>query len=282
MGGNIQSIPTVFINEDTFGGGGGGPVAWGDVTDKPTEFTPSSHTHALSAITDAGTAASKNVPVEGDASVTQVVMGDDSRLVNARTPTTHTHPQSDITNLTTDLAAKQATLVSGGNIKTINGVPVLGSGDLTVAIAYTLVASLANDLVTGANTNLNNVTGLLFTYAANSVYRIHIYGAVSAAATTTGNGFAFDLSSAVTSIWLQHFHQLANTGTLSGGSSVADAASIGVSSGVPVANAFIPVYGTGLLKTGANTGTAQLQYRSEVAAISTLRAGTTIVVEKIA
>ncbi len=28
------------------GGSGGGPVAWGDVTDKPTEFPPEDHTHA--------------------------------------------------------------------------------------------------------------------------------------------------------------------------------------------------------------------------------------------
>jgi hypothetical protein len=45
----------------------------------------------------------------------------------------HTHPQSDITNLVTDLAGKQATLVSGTNIKTINGSSVLGSGDLVVS-----------------------------------------------------------------------------------------------------------------------------------------------------
>lgn len=41
-------------------------------------------------------------------------------------------PQSRITNLVTDLAAKQATLTSGTNIKTINGVSVLGSGDITI------------------------------------------------------------------------------------------------------------------------------------------------------
>ena len=41
-------------------------------------------------------------------------------------------PQADVTNLTTDLAAKQATLVSGTNIKTINGTSVLGSGDITI------------------------------------------------------------------------------------------------------------------------------------------------------
>lgn len=41
--------------------------------------------------------------------------------------------QSKITNLTTDLAAKQATLVSGTNIKTVNGTSLLGSGDISIS-----------------------------------------------------------------------------------------------------------------------------------------------------
>ena len=148
-------------------------------------------------------------------------------------------------------------------------------------VSYTLVATLAVDLTTGANTTLNNVTGLVFSYEANSIYKIDLRGAVTAPVATTGNGFAFDLSSAVTSIWFQHFHQLANTGTLSGGSSIADAAAVGVSSGIPALNAIIPFVGFGLLRTGANAGTAQLQFRSETTAAAVLKAGTTIIVEKI-
>lgn len=45
-----------------------------------------------------GTAAAKNVPASGDASATEVVMGNDSRLSDSRTPTSHTHTLSDITN----------------------------------------------------------------------------------------------------------------------------------------------------------------------------------------
>lgn len=45
----------------------------------------------------------------------------------------HTHAQSDITNLSTDLAGKQATLVSGTNIKTVNGNSLLGSGNITIS-----------------------------------------------------------------------------------------------------------------------------------------------------
>lgn len=47
------------------------------------------HTHTLSQITDAGTAASRNVAASGDASSTEVVKGNDSRLNDSRTPTAH-------------------------------------------------------------------------------------------------------------------------------------------------------------------------------------------------
>ena len=64
----------------------GGTVAWADVTEKPSTFTPSAHTH-LSA---------------------------------------------DITDLQGKLDAKQDTLVSGTNIKTINGQDILGEGNITI------------------------------------------------------------------------------------------------------------------------------------------------------
>lgn len=47
--------------------------------------------------------------------------------------TAHTHAETDVTGLTTDLASKQATLVSGTNIKTVNGNSLLGAGDVTIA-----------------------------------------------------------------------------------------------------------------------------------------------------
>jgi hypothetical protein len=49
----------------------------------------SSHTHTLSAVTDAGTAASKNAPASGNASSTQVVLGSDTRLTDTRTAVAH-------------------------------------------------------------------------------------------------------------------------------------------------------------------------------------------------
>lgn len=66
------------------------------------------HTHTLSAISDAGTAASKNVPASGDASTTEVVLGTDTRLTDARTPTAHTHTLSQVTDAGTSASLNVA------------------------------------------------------------------------------------------------------------------------------------------------------------------------------
>jgi hypothetical protein len=121
----------------------------------------------------------------------------------------------------------------------------------------------------------------VWTFAANSIYLFRWIGNVQAAAATTGCGFQLDVSAAVTEISMTFYHQLANTGTLTGGHSIADDASVGVSSGVP-ATAAVTVSGQGILRTGGSTGTAQLRFRAEVAAIITAKAGMTLVVEKVA
>lgn len=147
---------------------------------------------------------------------------------------------------------------------------------------YTFVGTLASDATTGANTTPIDLTDLVFSYETNSVYRIWFMGRVSAAAASTGCGFQFNVSSAVTAVDVLFFHQLANTGTLSGGHSIADDASQGVSSGIPANGGNYTVSGAALLRTGANTGTAQLRFRSETTAAITCRAGLTLVVEKVA
>ena len=48
------------------------------------------------------------------------------------TPSAHTHLSADITDLQGKLDAKQDTLVSGTNIKTINGESILGNGDIVI------------------------------------------------------------------------------------------------------------------------------------------------------
>lgn len=140
---------------------------------------------------------------------------------------------------------------------------------------------LASDVSTGANVTPVNVTGLVFTFAANKNYVIELFGTISAPAATTGIGLQFDVSAAVTQVAMTFFHQLANTGTLTGGNSIADDASAGVSTGIAANGAIVPVYASGILRSGANIGTAQLRLRSEVAAVSTIKAGTIMRVREL-
>lgn len=111
------------------GGGGGGVSSWNDLTDKPSTFPPSTHTHAIADTTGlqaaldgkqaagsyaaaththdaasitSGTLALARIPT-GTTSST-VCVGNDSRLSDSRIPTTHTHAAADITSGTLALA----------------------------------------------------------------------------------------------------------------------------------------------------------------------------------
>jgi len=128
-------------------------------------------------------------------------------------------------------------------------------GHSHAGVGFHFVGTLASNQATGANVTPVTLTGLVFSYIANSSYRIWAMGRVQPTAATTGCGFQFDLSSVVTAINVQFFHQLASAGTLSGGHSIADDASVGVSSGMPATGGY-PVTVHGLLVTGDNAGTA--------------------------
>lgn len=57
--------------------------------------------------------------------------------INGKANVGHTHAISEITNLQSTLNGKQATLVSGTNIKTINGNSILGRGNISIASLLT-------------------------------------------------------------------------------------------------------------------------------------------------
>lgn len=135
--------------------------------------------------------------------------------------------------------------------------------------------------ITNATTTPTNLTGMSFAFEANSYYVIELFMLCTSAATTTGYGFAVDTSVAVTAVGIHFTHQLANTGTITGGSSLADNVATGVSTGVPAITVQNPVMGHGILITGANAGTAQFTFRPEVAASATCKAGSIIRVMKI-
>jgi hypothetical protein len=75
----------------------------------------------------------------------------DATLLN-RANHTGTQAQSTVTNLTTDLAAKQATLVSGTNIKTVNGNTLLGTGDIVISGSAGTLNDLTDVTITTPST----------------------------------------------------------------------------------------------------------------------------------
>lgn len=92
-----------------------------------------SHTHTLSEIADAGTAAAKAVPASGNASSTQVVLGSDTRLTDSRAPTSHAH--GSITN--------QGTIGSGDEI-----LVTIAGGAITTASSLAETQTYISDLST--------------------------------------------------------------------------------------------------------------------------------------
>lgn len=71
--------------------------------------------------------------------------------INGKANVGHTHAISEITNLQSTLNGKQATLVSGTNIKTINGNSILGSGNLSLAMRIAQ-RSINNDIINATST----------------------------------------------------------------------------------------------------------------------------------
>ena len=79
-----------------------------------------------------GTAAALDVPATGNASSSEVVKGNDSRLSDSRTPTAHTHTKSEITDFPTlgTAAVKNST-----NAVTSGSTALVESGAVHTAVA---------------------------------------------------------------------------------------------------------------------------------------------------
>lgn len=91
-------------------------------------------------------------------------------------------------------ASKQDVLVSGTNIKTVNGTTLLGSGDLVVSGAGASRVWLPGDVVNNnavANT-IADVTGLSFPVVAGTKYSFKFFIVYSSAATTTGSRWSIN------------------------------------------------------------------------------------------
>lgn len=150
---------------------------WANVTDKPT----------------LGTAASKDVAATGDASDTQVVLGNDSRLDDSRTPTshasTHTTGGSDVITVTSGMIA--------------NGAIINEDISDTAAIAQSKISGLTADLgakVTNPMTAVGDlIIGSTVTSGVAAPVRLGI-GASGRVLTSNGNTASWEVPAAGSSV----------------------------------------------------------------------------------
>lgn len=84
-----NDLPRASFAPKPSGGGSGGSVAWADVTGKPTEFTPSAHTHGWSEITGKPSTFAPSAHTHGWDEVTS--------KPTEFTPSAHSHTWSEIT-----------------------------------------------------------------------------------------------------------------------------------------------------------------------------------------
>ena len=120
-----------------------------------TLYAAISHSHTVSDISDfptLGSAASLEAATSGDASPTEVVIGDDSRLTDARTPVSHSHITSDITDFPTLGSASALDVPTSGDASLTE--VVLGSDsrltDARTPVSHTHTSSDVTDLGTAA------------------------------------------------------------------------------------------------------------------------------------
>lgn len=111
---------------------------YGDLDNIPSTFPPTAHTHPSTDITDFSTAAQT-------ATISQSITDG----VTDKAPS-----ENEVFDA---LASKQATLVSGTNIKTINGNSLLGAGDLSITLGVTTSVTS----ITSANILTQDVDGFV-------------------------------------------------------------------------------------------------------------------------
>jgi len=111
-----------------------------------------------------GTASALDVATSGDASSSQVVKGDDSRLTDARTPISHTHTLSEITDAGTAASKNSTSSVTAGSTDLVESGAVKTAIDNAVSGAYkhagtkTCAELISSLLIASNNGNVYNIT----------------------------------------------------------------------------------------------------------------------------
>ena len=138
---------------------------------------------ARTSLGNLGTAATKDVPTSGNASSTQVVMGNDSRLSDARTPTSHTHTKSQITDFPTLGTAAAKDVPSSGNASTTQVVMGNDSrlSDSRTPTSHTHTKSQITDFPSLGTASAKNSTSAVTQSSTDLVESGAVYTAINTA-----------------------------------------------------------------------------------------------------
>jgi hypothetical protein len=187
-------------------------------------------------------------------------------------------PESRVTNLVSDLAAKQATLVSGTNIKTVNGNALLGSGDVSIAANVSTFVRVTGSNAATTGQSLVDITGLSQALLANSVYEFEAVLSVSTTAVTTGTGYGVNFSAAGAAVEAQ----------ITGASTATATKTLRINALNTAATAFLTGSGQtggmlikGIVTTGVNPGNFTVSHRKETSGTSTVFINSYLKVTKI-
>jgi hypothetical protein len=161
----------------------------------------------------------------------------------------------------------------GAEVIQWTNLPASGGGTVLI---------LGSQVSTGANVTLVDITGMTFSATAAKIYEFVIQAAINNAAATTGYGIGINCVQTPQRVWMTGQSQLANTGTVSAWSAIANNAIVGVTSGVPTINTDVPTRGGGqILAHATNTGNCTFRLRSETTAVARMQAGSVFVVTQL-
>jgi hypothetical protein len=154
----------------------------------------------------------------------------------------------------------------------------LGAGN-NILIATSDVIAVLPANVADATGVFVDATGLALTLAQNATYIVDALITFQAAAVTTGIAFGFTLPAGAT---MSGMYQHNTTATaLEGSYNIASGTVKGNTTAVLVAAENVPAQGRWVIKTAGTAGTAQLQFRTEVAASAvTLTAGLSVLIAR--
>ena len=199
-------------------GGSGGVSSWNDLTDKPTTFTPSAHTHTKADITNFPTSlpASDVYSWAKASSKPSYSWTEITSKPTSFTPSSHTHTKADITNFPTSLPASDVYSWAKASSK-----PSYSWSEITSKPSFATVAT------SGSYTDLSNKP----TIPTNTNQLTNGAGFITSSGSITGNAATATKLKNSRKIWGQSFDGSGDvTGALSGVSSISASGAVSCAS----------------------------------------------------